>query len=142
MNVLVIDPDVQTAAQVRRVLGERSEVAVEAAQSGTDAWMILGNFRHRFDAVILELSLPDIDGLQLIERMRRSPKHAGVAVIVCCSRLHRDTAAKVISLGVKHFIVKPAADDIVLGKLSQVMAADSEASTAKTPVAATAVAAA
>lgn len=119
MNLLVIDPDPQTNAQVQRLLGERGDVTIESAQSGTDAWMILGNFRHHFDAVVLELALPDIDGVELLTRMRRSPKHRDLSVLVCSAQLRREVAARVIALGVRHFIVKPAPDELLLTKLGE-----------------------
>ncbi len=123
MNLLVIDPDPQMNAQVHRLLGEGGDVTIEAAQSGTDAWMILGNFRHHFDAVVLELTLPDIDGVELLTRMRRSPKHRDLSVLVCSAQLHREVAARVIALGVRHFIVKPAGDELLLTKLREMTGA-------------------
>ena len=123
MNLLVVDPDPQTALQVRRVLGESGDGSIEAAQSGTDAWMMLGGFRDRFDAVVLEPELSDINGLELLTRMRRSPKHRDVPVLVCSSRLHRDVVARMIGLGIRHFVVKPASDALLVEKLRELTGA-------------------
>jgi DNA-binding response OmpR family regulator len=118
MNVLVVDPDPQLAEQVRRLLADQTSVTIEAAATGTDAWMILGNFRHRFDVVLLDLGLPDIDGIELLTRMRASVKHRDVAVLVCSAVPHRDLVVKVVALGVRQFLVKPATDPVLRAKLA------------------------
>lgn len=123
MNLLVVDPDPEFASQVRRVLPLRPGDSIEMAASGTDAWMILGNFGHGFDAVALELALPDMDGLDLLERIRRSPRHGKVPVLVCSSQPSRELLFRIIALGVRHFVVKPVTDAVLLEKLTGMIGA-------------------
>lgn len=121
-NVLIIEPDETFTASVRAALPQH-HFFVESAANGTDAWMILATFKHQFDIILLELSLPDLDGLELLTKIRRSPKNRATPVVICSARTHRDEVAAVIRAGISHYFVKPCAADTVAQKLIGVIAA-------------------
>jgi DNA-binding response OmpR family regulator len=132
VHVLLIEPDQSFDAAVRGAL-LNYRCLVESAANGTDAWMILATFKHRFDVIALDLSLPDLDGLELLAKIRRSPKHQGVPVVVCTERTHREEVAAAIRHGVRHYVVKPCLADVVARKLLDVLAGARAAVTARTP---------
>lgn len=120
-NVLLIEPDEAFAASVQAALPNHG-FYVETATNGTDAWMILATFKHEFDVILLDLSLPDIDGLELLAKIRRSPKNRATPVVVCTTRTHRDEVTTAIRAGIRHYFVKPCAPDAVGRKLIEVVA--------------------
>ncbi len=68
-RVLVIDDQ----ADVRRVIGRalaRTGVAVVEVDNGHAALELLGDPASSFDLVLLDLSMPGLDGLQTLERLR------------------------------------------------------------------------
>jgi len=80
--LLVEDDDVQRASAVRLI--GNGDVRTLAVPTGADA---LAAVEHdQFDCTVVDLGLPDMDGMELIERLRRSPSFGDRPVIVYTAR--------------------------------------------------------
>src|SRR5256886_8951577 len=99
-SVLLIDDD----ADVLRAVGDYFdrigyEVGrAETAQAGLEAFDRLGP-----DVVILDLHLPDVGGLEVLERLRSR----GGSVILLTGQGDIETAVRAMQLGAEHFLTKP-----------------------------------
>src|SRR5437870_4100115 len=99
-SVLLIDDD----ADVLRAVGDYFdrigyEVGrAETAQAGLEAFD-----RLRPDVVILDLHLPDLGGLDVLERLRSQ----GGSVILLTGQGDMETAVRAMQLGAEHFVTKP-----------------------------------
>ncbi len=82
-NVLVIEDDVTQLSAMANLI-ESGEVTVTAVCTGTEALRALEV--GTFDCVIVDLGLPDFDGVSLIERIKQMPRHERVPVIVYTGR--------------------------------------------------------
>jgi CheY-like chemotaxis protein/HAMP domain-containing protein len=82
-NVLVIEDDVTQLSAMANLI-ESGEVTVTAVCTGEEALRALES--GRFDCVIVDLGLPDIDGVALIERIKATPGNERVPVIVYTGR--------------------------------------------------------
>jgi PAS domain S-box-containing protein len=78
-RVLVIEDDMREQTGIVELL-MRASYAVDTADNGTEALARLRS--HRFDAVTLELLLPDMSGLDLLAAIRTTGDNAAVPVIV------------------------------------------------------------
>ncbi|MDA8444243.1 response regulator [Paracidovorax valerianellae] len=79
MRILVVEDDAGIADGLRTNLQQRG-YAVDVCSSVATAWSALR--MERFDAVLLDLGLPDGDGAQLLRRLRHSPAAtAGAAAL-------------------------------------------------------------
>jgi two-component system KDP operon response regulator KdpE len=100
-RVLVIDDE----SQIRQFVRAGSELggySVSEAATGNDA--VREITLHPVDLVILDLSLPDIDGSDLLERIRA---WSGVPVIILSVRAGESDKVKLLELGADDYIVKP-----------------------------------
>jgi CheY-like chemotaxis protein len=80
-------------------------VRVETAANGNETLEAVK--AGRFDLVLLDLRMPGMDGLQVIETLRRENNRIAV---VLCTTLHQPNAAlRAMGLGVVDFLIKPAA---------------------------------
>ena len=101
-NLLFIDDD-------RDILRELEKIAREnrwsylSLNTGSEALEILDNYR--FDAVVVELSLPGFSGLQILEWMRTQPHQAEVIIITAKASI--DTAVKALKMGAFDYLTKP-----------------------------------
>jgi CheY-like chemotaxis protein len=104
-NVLVVEDDVTQLSAMASLI-ESGEVTVTAVSSAAEALAALD--RATFDCVIVDLGLPDMDGVQLIERIKSHDAHGRVPVIIYTGReltAEEDTALRRLTESV---IVKDA----------------------------------
>jgi len=82
-RVLVVDDSRLGREATARALTAAGLQAI-TAEDGWDAWEQLGE--RRFDAVVTDLEMPRLSGLELIERIRRDPTLSRLPIIVLSSR--------------------------------------------------------
>ena len=84
MRVLLVEDEPVTARAISLLLKADCNAVVEAVDTGEEA---LEMARHYdYDLVLLDLMLPDIDGLELLRRLRASGQSAPVMVLTGLSR--------------------------------------------------------
>jgi two-component system copper resistance phosphate regulon response regulator CusR len=104
MRILVVEDEKRIADFLCRGL-EGAGYAVDAAPTGAHA---LENIHSTdYDLVVLDLMLPDMDGLQVLERIRS--RKAGPPVLILSARGGLDDRVKGLELGADDYLVKPFA---------------------------------
>jgi CheY-like chemotaxis protein len=102
-RILVADDDPQMRRLVRSIL-ERDGYEVTEAADGLDALEQVEN--KPFDLMLLDVDMPRLDGLGVLEELRARIKTLGVPVIVLTARTD-DTETRVLDLGAQDFLNKP-----------------------------------
>lgn len=103
-RVLLVEDDADIRDLVRFNL-EREGFAVETAADG-DLGLDLATSKI-YDAVLLDLMLPGVDGLEICRRLRRDPRSAQVPVIMVTSRGQEKDVIDGLNLGADDYITKP-----------------------------------
>ncbi len=99
-SVLLIDDDVD----VLRAVGDYFDrIGYEVSRATTAEEGFEAFARLRPDVVILDLHLPDLDGLEVLERLRSQ----GGSVILLTGQGDIETAVRAMQLGAEHFLTKP-----------------------------------
>ena len=99
-SVLLIDDDVD----VLRAVGDYfDKTGYEVSRATTAEEGFEAFARLRPDVVILDLHLPDLDGLEVLERLRSQ----GGSVILLTGQGDIETAVRAMQLGAEHFLTKP-----------------------------------
>jgi two-component system, OmpR family, response regulator len=102
MRVLIVEDDVRMAAAVRR--GLRSEgVVADVAIKGEDALWMAGS--TEFDALVLDVMLPGIDGFETCRRLREDGVWA--PVIMLTARDAVEDRVEGLDRGADDYLVKP-----------------------------------
>lgn len=115
MSVLVVDDDVLVRGLVARLLsGIGYEVA--EAEDAIAAAQYLG--ANTPDLVILDVGLPGIDGLELLERIRRT---SDVPVIVLSGRGQEDDRVRGLRQGADDYVVKPFLHGELVARVESVL---------------------
>jgi putative two-component system response regulator len=102
--VLVVDDDELIRCLAREAL-EQVGIIVEEAEDGTQALSLFE--RCRPDLVLLDVTMPDMDGYQVCERLKSSGGAENVPVIFLTGRSQLDDEAKGFELGAVDYIGKP-----------------------------------
>jgi two-component system KDP operon response regulator KdpE len=111
-RILVVDDEPAILRFLRAGLGSQGYLVIEA-QTGHAA--IDAARQHRADLIVLDLGLPDIDGLEVIRRLRE----AGVAlpIIVLSSRENEAAKVTALDLGADDYVTKPFGIDELLARV-------------------------
>lgn len=103
-NFLVIDDDAVIREAFRQLLSDAGHEAVLVG-SATEALEHL--YDSRPDGILLDLVLPDMDGLYALEEMRKFPHLHDVPIVIVTSRTDVETLIEAIEYGANDFITKP-----------------------------------
>ena len=120
MNVLVADDDRMSREMLRRIIESDESYKVTLAEDGEEAWKHLCDTSQHFDVAILDINMPRIDGLRLVERMRATSSLKGIPAILCTAAADRSTVSRASALSVSHYIIKPYSKSVILAKLQTV----------------------
>jgi len=116
VKILVVEDEAALAAQLRSAL-EGAGYAVDAAGDGERADFLAGT--ERYDAIVLDLGLPKIDGLTLLRQWR----DAGLATPVLILTARGSWHEKVLGIdgGADDYMAKPFRIEEVLARLRALM---------------------
>lgn len=105
MKILIVEDNPVNAEMVRLSL-EREHYETVLAPDGEEALTLLE--QHPDVAlVITDVMMPNIGGLEMVERIRQRPEWKTLPVVVATSQANQATVRQAVSLHCKHFIVKP-----------------------------------
>ncbi|MDQ3569879.1 MAG: response regulator transcription factor [Actinomycetota bacterium] len=114
-TVAVVEDDAHVLAAVTRGLSERGHVVL-GASTGLNA---LGDIvDQRPDVVVLDLGLPDIDGLELLRMLRAVTT---VPVIVATARDDEGDIIRTLDAGADEYVVKPYSADQLDARIRAVL---------------------
>ncbi len=103
-TALVVDDNATNRTVVRQCLVSWG-LAVETAGNGRQALAALAN--KRFDIVLLDLRMPDMDGFELAQELRRQPAHQQTQVLILTASGDRGDAQRATELGIAGYLTKP-----------------------------------
>ncbi|HEX2943384.1 MAG TPA: response regulator transcription factor [Rhodopila sp.] len=102
MRILLIEEDLIAARSITQMLKAAGAV-VDQTDSGEDALELLRHYEY--DMVLLDLALPDIDGFEVVRRLRISRNDTPVMVLSGLTMTQARVRA--LSLGADDFVTKP-----------------------------------
>ena len=112
MRLLLVEDSRRLREQVQIAL-KRSGYAVDAADNGDDGLWLAQN--HRYDAAILDIMVPGIDGLQLLKRLRDEGDQTPVIFLTAKDSIEDRVAG--LRGGADDYLVKPFALDELLARV-------------------------
>jgi DNA-binding response OmpR family regulator len=115
-RVLVVDDERQTARLLEFILSKEGYRVARAAD-GPQALTAAGDFHP--DAVLLDLQLPGLSGLEVLRRLRADPANAGLVVLVLTASSFEVPPAEVLHAGADSHCTKPIAPSTLLRKLRE-----------------------
>jgi DNA-binding response OmpR family regulator len=116
MRLLLIEDNEKLALNTSASLRENG-FAVDVLHNGEDALDAVRNFDY--DAIILDLGLPDIDGFDLLERFKHM--RGETPVIICTARDALDERLRGLNSGSDDYVVKPFAFAELLARIRAVL---------------------
>lgn len=114
MRVLVVEDEPTIAAQLAEALAAAG-YAVDVASNGVDAHFQGGDENQPFDAVVLDLGLPQMDGFTVLKKWRTAGRTMPVLILTARDNWHEKVAG--IDAGADDYLTKPFHMEELLARL-------------------------
>lgn len=113
MTLLLIDDDQRFRERMALALRDRDVTVIEAASPSEAAPQL---DQQRFDAVVTDLRMPEVTGLQFVKELCAKLPQTPVVVLTGFGTVA--TAVEAMRLGVKNYLVKPCNADQLLASIT------------------------
>jgi sigma-B regulation protein RsbU (phosphoserine phosphatase) len=104
-TILVVDDNENNREMLARRLAREGYTRVVAAADGRQALDLLRS--RRFDLVLLDIMMPQVNGYQVLEALKSDPERRDVPVIMISAVDELDSAIRCIELGAEDYLLKP-----------------------------------
>lgn len=105
-RLLVVDDNKSLVEMIKEYFNDNADIKVAYdAYDGVEAMRIIDSKQEEYDIVLLDLIMPNKDGLSVLEYMQQ--KNISKKIIVLTSYNTQDMIRKVSELGVNYFMLKP-----------------------------------
>jgi CheY-like chemotaxis protein len=125
-RVLVVD-DEDTVRMVAAKILKSAGCEIVTARDGLEALEIFRRSEEPFDLVLMDLTMPRMDGEEAFRGLRKID--AGIRVILMSGFSEQETLGRFAGQGVVGFVPKPFTADILIGKVKELLAQETEAPT-------------
>ena len=113
-SILVVDDQPINVQLLKRKL-EREGIQVAAAYSGAEALEAVQKVRP--DLILLDVMMPDMDGIEVCQRLQANEETRGIPVIFITARTAKESKIEGLSVGAVDYITKPIDLDETLARV-------------------------
>jgi CheY-like chemotaxis protein len=121
MRILIAEDDPYSQLILRMMLEKEPGCEVVISGNGAEAWRLLET-SPAFDLCILDIMMPELNGLQLAARMRDDPRFEDQPIIFCTALNDRGSVEQASLLAVSHYITKPYKRDHIIRQVHRAVA--------------------
>ena len=122
-RVLVVDDNVINQQVAREVL-QRAGVHVELAGNGVDAVQLVD--QGAYDAVLMDIQMPEMDGYEATARIRAKPQHGRLPVIAMTAHAVAGFRENSLAMGMNDYVTKPIEPERMFAVLASWIRLDPE----------------
>ena len=112
--------DNETNVEVMRgILAQRPQILMSVSALGLDGLTAVRS--HRPDLILLDMNLPDVDGLELLRELQRDPDCASIPVVVVSADATPARIEEALASGARRYMTKPLNLGSFLGMLDELL---------------------
>ena len=112
---MVVDDNADIVTIVKTIL-EGKGYEVQCAFSGQEAFQMLG--QNRPDLIILDIMMPEMDGLEVLKRLKGDADTSSIPVILLTAKVHYEDVLSGYRKGADYYITKPFTSTQLLNGIS------------------------
>lgn len=118
-DILVVDDSKVMRDMIVACLRPRADLVFTHASSGLEAIERLS--LKSFDLVVLDLNMPDIGGIEVLEFVRGQDKLRSLAIIIVTTRGDEASRARALEAGASRYMTKPFTPDAIMDQVVQLL---------------------
>jgi HAMP domain-containing protein/signal transduction histidine kinase/CheY-like chemotaxis protein len=115
-KVLIVDDDIRNIFAMTSTL-ERFDMVTVSAETGRDAINLLQASSDDVDIVLMDIMMPEMDGMDTIRAIRRMPRFSQLPIIAVTAKAMKGDRDKCIEAGAWDYLSKPVNIDLMLATL-------------------------
>jgi two-component system chemotaxis response regulator CheY len=121
-KILVVDDSPTMRRMVISSLRELTPVQFEEAGTGLEAIEKMALFR--FDLIILDLNMPDMHGLEVLNFIQKHEIYRNIPVVILTTKSDENTRGSAINAGASLFTTKPYDPSVFSGQIKKILSSD------------------
>ena len=111
-KVLIVEDSEASRDYLATAVQSFDGVEVVATDRGFEALKLLP--LHRFDLIITDIQMPDINGLELINFVKKNPNYRNTPLFIVTAEGREQDRARGLALGASEYLVKPVKTEDLL----------------------------
>jgi|SRR5450432_1716114 two-component system chemotaxis response regulator CheY len=115
-KVLVVDDSRAVRMIIGKTMRELGFEVCEAA-NGREALEVIEAVQTPFSLVLADWNMPEVNGLDLLKRLREKPELAALVIVMVTSETEMSLMTEALNAGANEYIMKPFTRDILMEKL-------------------------
>ncbi len=118
-NVLIVEDSKAIRSMIRVSLEEAGGFFAVEAGNGFEALKTLPT--RRFDLIITDINMPDINGLELIGFVKSNPEYKDIPLIIVSTEKSDEDKKRGLALGASGYVVKPFTNKDLISMVKNVL---------------------
>jgi two-component system chemotaxis response regulator CheY len=114
-KVLIVEDSEASRDYLATAVASFDGAEVVATDRGFEALKLLP--LHRFDLIITDIQMPDINGLELINFVKKNPNYRNTPLFIVTAEGREQDRARGLALGASEYLVKPVKVEDLVGLL-------------------------
>lgn len=114
IKILIVEDD-PVSGQLLSKLLEKRKFLVKLITSGTECLQIIDD--EKYDLVLLDIMMPDISGLEVLDHIRRTKDTTQLPVIMVTAKVKDQDIVDALRRGANDYITKPVNIDVAMARI-------------------------
>ena len=122
MKILLVEDSASMRSYLANIIEsgtEDDDVEIVEAANGFEALKTLPH--HKFDAILTDINMPDINGLELVSFLKNHPVYKSIPIMVISTESTEEDRRRAAALGAEEYLVKPFETAELIDKLRRLL---------------------
>ncbi len=118
MKILLVEDSSSMRSYLANII-EGEDVEIVEAGNGFEALKTLPH--HKFDAILTDINMPDINGLELVSFLKNHPVYKAIPIMVISTESTAEDRERATALGAEEYLSKPFEAPELVDKLRRLL---------------------
>jgi CheY-like chemotaxis protein len=119
-HILIIDDEPDLSEIVQLAIGCFTDWHTDIAYTGEEG--VQQATTKKYDAILLDISMPDMDGVQVFEQLRAHPTTQSTPVILLTAKVQPSDRRRFSSMDINGMITKPFMSETIAADIAKILA--------------------
>jgi len=121
-RILIVE-DEESLLKLETILLTVKGYEVAGALTGNEALQKISV--EKFDLILLDIMLPDIDGFEVCTRVKKDPRSSGIPVVMLTAKKNPDDLERGVACGASSYLTKPFKSAMIIEVIEKLLRSSS-----------------